>query len=126
MFKFYRTFLFALNGVTLLIKTERNFRIAAVCGLIAIGLGNALNYLGQPLFRLEWAFIYLGIGLVLVSEALNSAIEKTLDRLHPEQHPMVGIAKDMAAGATLIASTVSLILGLFVFLPHLMALMNEF
>jgi len=124
MFKFYRTFLFALNGVILLIKTERNFRIAAVCGLLAIGVGNALNYLGQPLFRLEWAMIYLGIGLVLVSEALNSAIEKTLDRLHPEQHPMVGIAKDMAAGATLIASTVALILGLFVFLPHLMALLN--
>lgn len=108
----------------MLLKSERNFRIAAVCGLIAIGLGNALNYLGQPLFRLEWALIYLGIGLVLVSEALNSAIEKTLDRLHPEQHPMVGIAKDMAAGATLIASTVALIMGLFIFLPHLMALIN--
>lgn len=125
MLKFYRTFLFALNGVVLLIKTERNFRIAAVCGLIAIGLGNLLNYAGQPLFRLEWALVYLGIGLVLVSEALNSAIEKTLDRLHPEQHPMVGIAKDMAAGATLIASTVALILGLFVFLPHILALVEK-
>ena len=124
MFKFYKTFLFALNGVIELLKTERNFKIAAVCGLIAIALGNALNYLGQPLFRLEWAMIYLGIGLVLVSEALNSAIEKTLDRLHPEKHPMVGIAKDMAAGATLIASTVALIIGLFIFLPHLLALMN--
>lgn len=124
MFKFYKTFLFALNGVIELLKTERNFRIAAVCGLIAIALGNALNYLGQPLFRLEWAMIYLGIGLVLVSEALNSAIEKTLDRLHPEKHPMVGIAKDMAAGATLIASTVALIIGLFIFIPHLLALLN--
>ncbi len=124
MFKFYKTFLFALNGVIELLKTERNFRIAAVCGLIAIALGNALNYLGQPLFRLEWAMIYLGIGLVLVSEALNSAIEKTLDRLHPEKHPMVGIAKDMAAGATLIASTIALIIGLFIFLPHLLALLN--
>jgi undecaprenol kinase len=124
MFKFYKTFLFALNGVIELLKTERNFKIAAVCGLIAIALGNALNYLGQPLFRLEWAMIYLGIGLVLVSEALNSAIEKTLDRLHPEKHPMVGIAKDMAAGATLIASTVALIIGLFIFLPHLLALLN--
>ncbi len=124
MFKFYKTFLFALNGVIELLKTERNFRIAAVCGLIAIALGNILNYLGQPLFRLEWAMIYLGIGLVLVSEALNSAIEKTLDRLHPEKHPMVGIAKDMAAGATLIASTIALIIGLFIFLPHLLALIN--
>ncbi len=124
MFKFYKTFLFALNGVIELLKTERNFRIAAVCGLIAIALGNMLNYLGQPLFRLEWAMIYLGIGLVLVSEALNSAIEKTLDRLHPEKHPMVGIAKDMAAGATLIASTIALIIGLFIFLPHLLALIN--
>jgi len=124
MFKFYKTFLFALNGVIELLKTERNFRIAAVCGLIAIALGNILNYLGQPLFRLEWAMIYLGIGLVLVSEALNSAIEKTLDRLHPEKHPMVGIAKDMAAGATLIASTIALIIGLFIFLPHLLAFIN--
>ena len=124
MFKFYKTFLFALNGVIELLKTERNFRIAAVCGLIAIAMGNILNYLGQPLFRLEWAMIYLGIGLVLVSEALNSAIEKTLDRLHPEKHPMVGIAKDMAAGATLIASTIALIIGLFIFLPHLLALIN--
>ncbi len=124
MIKFYKTFLFALNGVIELLKTERNFRIAAVCGLIAIALGNILNYLGQPLFRLEWAMIYLGIGLVLVSEALNSAIEKTLDRLHPEKHPMVGIAKDMAAGATLIASTIALIIGLFIFLPHLLALIN--
>lgn len=124
MKKSFQAFLYALNGFVLLIKTERNFRIAAVCAALAIATGIALDFVGEHLFRLEWALIFLAIGIVMVSEALNSALEKALDLLYPDRHPMVGMSKDMAAGATLVASTIALLIGAYVLLPHIISALS--
>ena len=51
-----------------------------------------------------WAIIILIIGIVLAAELINTALESLIDRLHPEMHPMIGRAKDCAAGAVLILS----------------------
>ncbi len=115
MFRFYKSFLYALNGVIVLSKTERNFQIIIVGALLSIVTSIGFEFSPMPLSQSEWLFIFFGIGLVSVSEALNTAIEKTLDTLHPNIHPGVGKAKDMAAGATMIASTIALIIGIIVF-----------
>ena len=51
---------------------------------------------------LWWALVALISGLVLAFELMNAALEKLIDRLHPERHPEIGAAKDMAAGAVLV------------------------
>ena len=124
MLKFYKSFRYALNGLITLIKTERNFRIIAVVCVIVNLLGFSLDALGEHLNRYEWAILWVAMGLVFVSEGLNTALETTIDVLHPGIHPLIGRAKDMAAGATLSASIVAIIVGLYIFSPHIMSLLQ--
>jgi diacylglycerol kinase len=124
MLKFYKSFRYALNGLITLIKTERNFRIMFVVCIIVNLLGFGLDALGEHLNRYEWAILWVAMGLVFVSEGLNTALETTIDVLHPGIHPMIGRAKDMAAGATLSASIVAIIVGLYIFSPHIMSLLQ--
>jgi diacylglycerol kinase len=124
MLKFYKSFRYALNGLIALIKTERNFRIMFVVCIIVNLLGFGLDALGEHLNRYEWAILWVAMGLVFVSEGLNTALETTIDVLHPGIHPMIGRAKDMAAGATLSASIVAIIVGLYIFSPHIMSLLQ--
>jgi diacylglycerol kinase len=124
MLRFYKSFKYALNGFILLVKTERNFQIIVGCMMVTLLVGFSLDYFHQHLTRFEWAVLWLAMGLVFVSEALNTALEKTLDTLHPEHHVGVGKAKDMAAGATLVASTIALIVGAYILLPRIVAVLT--
>ncbi len=124
MFRFYKSFKYALNGVLLLARTERNFQIILVCMVLTLITGFSLDHFGQHLNRYEWAILWLAIGLMLVSEGLNTALEKTLDTLHPDQHPGVGQSKDMAAGATFCASLVAIIVGMYILLSKIIAAAN--
>ena len=72
--------------------------------------------------RLEWCLIIFAIAIVFVSEGLNSALESLADAVHPTEHPLVGRAKDVAAGAVLLASFAAAAVGLIIFLPKLLAL----
>ncbi len=125
MLKFYRSFRFALNGLWLLLSTERNFRIMGFVCIIVNIAGFSLDAYGEHLNRFEWAIIWAAMGLVFVSEGLNTALETTIDVLHPDKHPMIGRAKDMAAGATLSASIVSIIIGIYIFAPHVMSILQN-
>lgn len=101
---------FALQGLRLALNRERSLRahlsVTAVVLLILIVMRPA---------ALWWAILALAIGLVLVTELLNSALETLIDHLHPEAHPEIGAAKDMAAGAVLVASVIAVVVG-FAFL----------
>lgn len=93
---------------------ERNFRIHTFIGLLVVLTG--------ILFRLstfEWLSIILVIGLVLVAEIFNSAIEKLLDYLNPAIHPSAKIIKDLSAGAVLASALVAIVVGLIIFFPRL-------
>lgn len=91
---------------------------------LVLATGFTLDHFGQHLNRFEWAILWLAMGLIFVSEALNTALERALDTLHPEKHEGVGRSKDMAAGATLIASTVALIVGAYILLPRILSIIN--
>lgn len=125
MFKFYQSFRYALNGLWLLLSTERNFRIMGIVCVIVNIAGFSLDALGEHLNRFEWAILWCAMGLVFVSEGLNTALETTIDHLHPDKHQMIGRAKDMAAGATLSASIVAIIVGLYIFAPHVMSILQN-
>ncbi|MBX6377646.1 MAG: diacylglycerol kinase [Clostridia bacterium] len=66
-----------------------------------------------------WAVLALAVGLVLTAELLNTALETLGDRVAPGQDPLVGRAKDVAAGAVLVAAGCAVAVGVAVFLPRL-------
>lgn len=116
---------FALNGLIILLRKERNFRIMGIVSVIVVIVGYTLDYFGEHLNRFEWAILWCAMGLVFVSEGLNTALETTIDVIHPEQNPMIGRAKDMAAGATLAASVIAIIVGIYIFGPHVMSILGN-
>ena len=69
--------------------------------------------------RFEWLVLLLAMALVWTAEACNTAIELACDAITREQHPLVGHAKDVAAGAVLLAAIFAALIGLVVFAPRL-------
>lgn len=109
-----RSFRFALAGLVYLLRTQRNARIEVAIGIVAVGAGALLG-----LTALEWAVLALTIGLVLILEGLNTALELAVDLASPELDPRAKAAKDLAAGMVLIAAAVSLAVGVLLFGPKL-------
>ena len=100
---FWKRLGFALHGIKVTTTRERSFRTQLIFALALI----MLLLLLRP--SAVWcAVMTLTVGLVLVTELINSALETLIDRIHPGQHPEIGAAKDIAAGAVLVSSLVSL------------------
>ena len=111
------SFAHALRGMGLLVRTQANARVHLLAaGLVCI----AGIYCG--LSRTEWLWIVAAIVLVWGAEAFNTALEQLADAVHPEQHPGIGRAKDVAAAAVLIAALGAAVIGALVFAPHLATL----
>lgn len=70
----------------------------------------------------EWAVVIIAIGLVWVTEIINTALEALVDLVTQQYHPLAKIAKDTSAAAVLFASLIAVILGIVVFTPHLFQL----
>ena len=112
-----QSFAYALQGLVQLLRTQPNARVHLLATLLVCGAG---AYFG--LSRAEWLWVTVAITLVWISEAFNTALEQLADVLHPEQHPGIGQAKDMAAAAVLIAAVGAAVIGMLVFVPHLATL----
>lgn len=109
----------AFSGLRRLIISERHFQLHLIAATCAIILAAFLDF-----SRLEWAILMVTIGLVLVAEGLNSAIERVVDTTTPGFHPLAKAAKDISAAAVLIAAIVSVIVGLLLYGPKLWALLS--
>jgi diacylglycerol kinase len=111
------SFRYAWRGIVALIRTQGNARIhlAATVGVVAAGWALGVS-------RGEWALLALAAGLVWVAEAVNTAVEILADRVTTERDERIGRAKDLAAGAVLLAAIAAAIVGGVVFVPRLLAL----
>ncbi len=110
MKSFLNSFINAAYGIWFCVRYERNFRIHLIAAAYALGFA--------PLFSLsqvEWAVLLLTIAIVLVAEAINTAVEHTVDLLSPKTHPAARIAKDTAAAAVLVCTVVSIVVGVLIF-----------
>lgn len=105
---------FALSGLKEVIRTERNFQIHLIATCLVIVCGKFVR-----LSKIEWAIILLTISLVLITEIINSVIEKLIDYFKPDIHPKAKVIKDMSASAVLVAAFASIVIGLIIFLPKL-------
>ena len=104
-----KSFRYAANGLRLLVEQEHNARIHAVVTIMVLALGVVLDFDST-----EWVAVLIVISVVLITETLNTAIERLCDLFFPEYNQAVKEIKDLAAGAVLIASAVAVIVGLIV------------
>jgi diacylglycerol kinase (ATP) len=111
-----QSFVAAGRGLAVLLANEANARIHLAATIAAIALGGWLD-----LDAAEWCWIALAIALVWVTEALNSALEALADAVHPGRDPRIGRAKDLAAGAVLVAAIAAAVIGALLFGPRLFA-----
>jgi diacylglycerol kinase len=114
-----KSFSHAWRGINYMFKTEHNARVHLAAIIIATILGTWLRI--EPV---EWVAIAIVIGFVLVTELLNSAIEKLADMVEPEWNKKIGIIKDYSAGAVLVAAVVSVVAGGVIFLPKIMEIIK--
>lgn len=102
----------AWRGIGILIKTSHNAWGHLFFGFLAIYLGYILN-----ISDIEWVLIVFAMGLVIITETFNTAIEIDIDLTSPEYHPYARDTKDVAAGAVLLSVLVAIVIGLIIFLP---------
>lgn len=112
---FNNTFKNARKGFRLVLKSEINIRIHCIIAFLVIIGAYYLKF-----SAVEFCIILFAIALVMISEMLNTAIEFALDSIyHNKYSKMVGMAKDISAGAVMLASVISVVIGLILFGKHL-------
>ena len=109
-----RSFKFALKGMWLLMSTEDSIKAQLFVAIIITAFGFYFN-----ISNIEWMLQFLSIGLVLVAEALNTAVEKIADFVHPNYHEKIGFIKDISAGASSFAAFTSLIIAGFIYISKI-------
>jgi diacylglycerol kinase (ATP) len=113
-----RSLKYALKGMWILMTTEDSIKAQLFFALIATILGFYFE-----ISATEWAIQVMVIGLVLVAEAANTAIEEVADFIHPEFHERIGLIKDIAAGAPSFAAFISLIVAGIIYVPKIMEIL---
>lgn len=111
------SFTFAIRGLLYALRNERNMRIHLSLGLLVVLIGVALE-----LTRLEMAILIALVGLVIGLELVNTAVENVVDLVTSERHPLAEVAKNVAAGAVLVAAAVALIAGYLLFFERIASL----
>ena len=108
-----RSFVYAARGLRALVATQHNawIHLAATICVAFVGAGVGLT-------RLEWCALAAAVALVWIAEAFNTAVEAVCDLVSPAPHPLVARAKDVAAGAVLVAALAAAAIGILVFLPY--------
>jgi diacylglycerol kinase len=115
---FNHSFKNARKGFRLVLKSEMNIRIHVIITFLVLIAAYFCSFSGM-----EYCILLLTISMVIVAEMLNTAIEFTLDSIyHNKYSKMVGMAKDISAGAVMLASLTSLFIGLILFGKHLLYL----
>ncbi|MGG3019488.1 diacylglycerol kinase family protein [Geobacillus stearothermophilus] len=107
-------FAWAWAGMKAAVKEEAHLRFHLAAAVVAFALGFAVG-----LSRWEWIVLVLTVGAVVTLELVNTAIERTVDLVTGEFHPLAKAAKDIAAAVVLVAAGVAVIIGALLFWPHL-------
>lgn len=114
MKKFLKSFRFAFNGIRYAFSTQLNFKIHFFAALVAVVLGFYFE-----LQQGEWLWICLAIGMMLIVELLNTAVEVLVDKISPGYDVQAGIIKDVSAAAVLMTAFLAVLIGLFIFIPKI-------
>jgi len=119
MKRLIRSFGHAIDGIVYTVKTQRNMQIHIGAAMFTLLMG--------WLLQISWSdvlLVFFSIFLVFILEMVNTAIESTVDLVTGEYHPLAKTAKDVAAGAVLLAAILAVIVGIYVFLGPLLEFIN--
>ena len=112
-----KSFVYAFNGIISFLKSGPHAQIHLAATVIVAALSVSLG-----LTRMEIIIICFSVGLVWITEMINTAIEKTMDFITLKRHNEIKIIKDIASGSVLIASIVAVVAGLIIFIPKFLAI----
>ncbi|RZT22313.1 MULTISPECIES: diacylglycerol kinase family protein [Fictibacillus] len=113
--KLLNSFLYAFTGIIKTFKSEQNFKIHIFVSVIVVLTAVTLDF-----SALRMTVLLIVIGIVLALELMNTAVEKTVDLITMESHPLAKEAKDAAAGAVLVFSIFAVIIGVLLFIEPLL------
>ncbi len=116
---FIKSLSFAMNGLKIVLG-EKNIKIHLIIAFLVICTGFYFQ-----ISIIEWFIILICIGCVLSLEIINTAIEHFVDLVEPNQNPKAGAIKDLAAGAVLIFSIISAIIGIMIFGKYILVLLKH-
>ena len=118
MSSFFKSFTYAFNGIKVSLQ-QRNMKVHVCCAFLAIVFGFILK-----INFTEWCIVLICIGVVLALEIINTAIESFVDLVEPNHHPVAGKIKDLAAGAVLVFSIITALIGIMIFGKYILALLG--
>ena len=116
----FRSIRHALNGIKILITEEHNARIHLVVALIVVLLSFYFK-----IKAVEWLFVLLSIGLVVVLEVINTVVENIADFISPETNESIKKIKDLSAAAVFIGSLTVILIGCVIFIPKIITLITH-
>lgn len=108
------SFTHAGRGIYIFIKSTHNSWLEIFCFILVIIMGIFFQ-----ITNIEWVMIFIVSGIVFISEAFNTAIEIDINLTSPTYHPYAKDTKDVAAGAVLLASVLSVVVGVIIFYPYI-------
>jgi|694.fasta_scaffold05223_2 diacylglycerol kinase (ATP) len=115
-----KSFACALRGIAVLLRTQTNARIHLLATVLVVAAGFVFR-----ISRGEWVPLAFAIGIVWIAEAVNTVIEALADRITQENDDAIRRAKDVAAGAVLLAAITAAIIGLLILGPHAWAVVRR-
>ncbi|WP_197080943.1 diacylglycerol kinase family protein [Gordoniibacillus kamchatkensis] len=118
--KWKRSLRYAYEGIQYALSTQANMKFHFVAAFVVL-----LAALVARLSRTDILFLLLAVTLMIVTELINTAVEKTVDLAMPDRHPLAKIAKDVAAASVLVSAVFAVMVGMIVFYEPLDRLMRS-
>ncbi len=108
------SFNFAISGIIQALKTEPNMKIHFLIAFLVLFLSLFFNF-----SRVEMIILILTVGMVITAEMINTAIEKTIDLITGDYHPLAKLVKDVAAGAVLVTAIMAVLVAYLLFFDRI-------
>lgn len=109
-----KSFAVAFEGIKFMFLREPNFRIHLLATIVVVTLGFVWN-----ISIYEWLAIIFVTGIVIITEAINTAIEKICDKIQPQKDQDIKVIKDIGAAAVLISAIMAVVVGIIIFTPKI-------
>lgn len=114
---FFKSFIYAFNGIKYTLKNESNFLVEFIIAILVV-IAGIITKISQT----EWFFCILLIAGVLILELFNTLIENLCDLISTEYHKEIKVIKDISAGIVLVLAIFSATIGLIIFIPKIIIL----
>jgi diacylglycerol kinase len=113
--QFSKSLSYATRGLGYVLRNEKNFQNELAIGILVV---LAMAY--YQVTRAEMVALVMVIMAVLIMEVFNTIMERVVDILKPRVHPYARLIKDLMAAGVLLTSILAIIIGLIIFIPHIL------